>query len=124
MAPLAGAPKKTGATRTVVMGEEEDKLSDPTRGAGNRPTVTVDPTSSQIPRKTLPKPLKIALIALGALVGVFALAAIYVAVRFDAIVRESIEEEAAERGLKVEFDKVEATGILPWQFEPSRHCVR
>lgn len=123
LAPLAGAPRKKGApTGTVVMGDGETELTDPTRGEGNRPTVS--DSSFELPKKTLPKPVKIGLIVLGSLVGLFALAAIYVAVRFDAIVRDSIASEAEERGLKVEFDKVEATGILPWQFDEPKIVLK
>lgn len=76
-----------------------------------RDTLT-DPTDR--PRFALSRPLKIVLGAVGALAVIAGALLLYVTLRFEAIVTDSIRAEAKERGMKLQFDEIEATGILPW----------
>ncbi|NUP06986.1 MAG: hypothetical protein HOW73_13110 [Polyangiaceae bacterium] len=80
-------------------------------------TDPVDPT----PRPTLvdgrpwlTRPVKIGLGVVGGILAIIGALLLYVTLRFDAVLRGAIEAEAKERGMKIEFDEVESTGILPW----------
>lgn len=80
------------------------------------PTLT-DPLAETEPEPAprLTRPVKIGLIAAAAVVALLASVLVYVSVRFDAILRETIRDKAKERGLEVKFEGVESSGILPWQ---------
>ncbi len=59
--------------------------------------------------------LKIALVALGSIALVAGILLVYITIRFDAVLKETVAAKAKDHGMKVQYDKIEATGILPWQ---------
>ncbi|MBK6515611.1 MAG: hypothetical protein IPG04_16255 [Polyangiaceae bacterium] len=100
--PTAVSPRAQATVPQDPLPFEDDKAAEPEPGG--------EPASSRLTR-----PVKIGLIVGASILALIASALVYVTVRFDAILRDSIRAQAKERGLDMKFEGVESTGILPWQ---------
>lgn len=100
--PTAVSPRAQATVPQDPLPFEDDTAAEPEPGG--------EPASSRLTR-----PVKIGLIVGASILALIASALVYVTVRFDAILRDSIRAQAKERGLDMKFEGVESTGILPWQ---------
>lgn len=117
--PIGPSPAPKPAQKTVIDEPDPKMIADLAAWEAAEPSPASDQRRNTAGpwyrRAWADKRIRGAVIALGVIVGLMGVALLYITLRFDAILRDKIMSEAKERGMQLEFDDVESSGILPWQ---------